>query len=169
MATVSLLRTNPAPSEADIARVMDRNVCRCGTYPRIVRAVKLAAERMRKTESARGATMSRPVDIEIEVERYELAEAARYRFEVERREFMRIFAVMGGGLLVFASMPGSAQESGRGGQQPASTEVSAWVHIDEQGTSPAIREKPRSARTSGHRWRRRSPTSCGCRSIACRS
>jgi aerobic-type carbon monoxide dehydrogenase small subunit (CoxS/CutS family) len=52
MATVSLLRANPAPSEADIARVMDRNVCRCGTYPRIVRAVKLAAERTRKIESA---------------------------------------------------------------------------------------------------------------------
>ena len=42
----------PAPSEADIARVMDRNVCRCGTYPRIVRAVKLAAERMRAAGSA---------------------------------------------------------------------------------------------------------------------
>ena len=52
MATASLLRTNPSPSDADIARVMDRNVCRCGTYPRIVRAVKLAAERMRKTGSA---------------------------------------------------------------------------------------------------------------------
>jgi aerobic-type carbon monoxide dehydrogenase small subunit (CoxS/CutS family) len=52
MATVSLLRTNPNPSEQDIAKVMDRNVCRCGTYPRIVRAVKLAAERMRKTDSA---------------------------------------------------------------------------------------------------------------------
>ena len=52
MATVSLLRTNPAPSEADIARVMDRNVCRCGAYPRIVRAVMLAAERMRNAGSA---------------------------------------------------------------------------------------------------------------------
>ena len=52
MATVSLLRSNPAPSETDIARVMDRNVCRCGTYVRIVRAVKLAAERMRATDSA---------------------------------------------------------------------------------------------------------------------
>ena len=52
MATVSLLRSNPAPSEADIARVMDRNVCRCGTYVRIVRAVKLAAERLRTTDSA---------------------------------------------------------------------------------------------------------------------
>ena len=46
MATVSLLRTNPTPSEADIARIMDRNVCRCGTYPRIVRAVQLAASRL---------------------------------------------------------------------------------------------------------------------------
>ena len=51
MATVSLLRANPAPTDADIARVMDRNVCRCGTYPRIVRAVRLAAERMRKAGS----------------------------------------------------------------------------------------------------------------------
>ena len=52
MATVSLLRTNPAPSEADIARVMDRNVCRCGTYPRIVRAVKMAAEKLKNSSSA---------------------------------------------------------------------------------------------------------------------
>jgi aerobic-type carbon monoxide dehydrogenase small subunit (CoxS/CutS family) len=52
MATVSLLRANPNPSDADIAKVMDRNVCRCGTYPRIVRAVKMAAERMRRAESS---------------------------------------------------------------------------------------------------------------------
>ena len=78
--------------------------------------------------------MNRPVDVDIEVERYELAEPAPYRFELERREFMRLFALMGGGLLVFASTPGaSAQESGRGGQQAAPTDVSAWVHIDEQG------------------------------------
>ena len=50
MAAVSLLRSHPAPSDADIARVMDRNVCRCGTYVRIVRAVKLAAERMKTSE-----------------------------------------------------------------------------------------------------------------------
>ena len=45
MATVSLLESTPNPSEADIARVMDRNVCRCGTYPRIVKAIQLAARR----------------------------------------------------------------------------------------------------------------------------
>jgi nicotinate dehydrogenase subunit A len=52
MAVVGLLRTTPNPSDQDIARLMDRNVCRCGTYPRIVRAVKRAAERMRTTNSA---------------------------------------------------------------------------------------------------------------------
>jgi aerobic-type carbon monoxide dehydrogenase small subunit (CoxS/CutS family) len=55
MATVSLLRTNPSPSDQDIAKVMDRNVCRCGTYPRIVEAVKRAAERMKRTDSAGGS------------------------------------------------------------------------------------------------------------------
>jgi aerobic-type carbon monoxide dehydrogenase small subunit (CoxS/CutS family) len=52
MATVGLLKTNPNPSEQDIARLMDRSVCRCGTYPRLVKAVRLAAERMRGTATA---------------------------------------------------------------------------------------------------------------------
>ena len=52
MATVGLLRTNPNPSEQDIARLLDRNVCRCGIYPRIVKAVRLAAGRMRGTATA---------------------------------------------------------------------------------------------------------------------
>jgi nicotinate dehydrogenase subunit A len=54
MATVGLLKTNPNPSEQDIARLMDRSVCRCGAYPRIVKAVRLAAERMRTTSSSAG-------------------------------------------------------------------------------------------------------------------
>lgn len=54
MATIGLLRVHPNPSDQDIARVMDRSVCRCGTYPRIVQAVKLAAERMRTSEAAGG-------------------------------------------------------------------------------------------------------------------
>jgi aerobic-type carbon monoxide dehydrogenase small subunit (CoxS/CutS family) len=52
MATVGLLRTNPNPSEQDVARLLDRSVCRCGTYPRIVKAVRLAAERMRTSTSS---------------------------------------------------------------------------------------------------------------------
>jgi aerobic-type carbon monoxide dehydrogenase small subunit (CoxS/CutS family) len=54
MATIALLRAHPDPSDEDIAKVMDRNVCRCGAYPRIVQAVKLAAGRLRGTSLAGG-------------------------------------------------------------------------------------------------------------------
>jgi aerobic-type carbon monoxide dehydrogenase small subunit (CoxS/CutS family) len=54
MAAVGMLRTNPNPSEQDIVRMMDRNVCRCGTNQRIVEAIKLAAGRMRTTPTAAG-------------------------------------------------------------------------------------------------------------------
>jgi aerobic-type carbon monoxide dehydrogenase small subunit (CoxS/CutS family) len=53
MATIALLKQSPDPSGQDIARLMDRNVCRCGVYPRIVRAVRLAAQRMKPAGSRR--------------------------------------------------------------------------------------------------------------------
>jgi nicotinate dehydrogenase subunit A len=49
IATIGLLKQTPDPSEQDIVRLMDRNVCRCGAYARIVRAVRLAAGRMKST------------------------------------------------------------------------------------------------------------------------
>jgi aerobic-type carbon monoxide dehydrogenase small subunit (CoxS/CutS family) len=47
VSAVALLEKNPHPSDADIIRGMDGNICRCGTYPRIVAAVRLAASRMK--------------------------------------------------------------------------------------------------------------------------
>jgi isoquinoline 1-oxidoreductase len=71
---------------------------------------------------------------QVEVERYELSAPAPYRFDIERRAFMQIFAVMGGGLLVVASLPRAvAQESGRGQNRSAPREIEGWLHIDEQG------------------------------------
>jgi aerobic-type carbon monoxide dehydrogenase small subunit (CoxS/CutS family) len=52
MAVIGLLRTHPDPTDADIAKVMDRNVCRCGTFPRIVKAIRMAAGRLRSTPTA---------------------------------------------------------------------------------------------------------------------
>ena len=43
MAAVGLLRADASPSDADIVKAMDHNLCRCGTYPRIVAAIKQAA------------------------------------------------------------------------------------------------------------------------------
>jgi nicotinate dehydrogenase subunit B len=70
--------------------------------------------------------------IPIDVERYELFEPAPYRFDVGRRDFVRILTAMGGGLVVMTSSP-AAQESGRAAQQPVASDVSAWIHVDEQG------------------------------------
>jgi aerobic-type carbon monoxide dehydrogenase small subunit (CoxS/CutS family) len=43
MSAVALLEKNPKPTEQQINTFMQGNVCRCGTYPRIVKAIKLAA------------------------------------------------------------------------------------------------------------------------------
>ena len=40
---VGLLKKTPHPSEPEIRRALEGNVCRCGTYPRIVTAVRMAA------------------------------------------------------------------------------------------------------------------------------
>jgi aerobic-type carbon monoxide dehydrogenase small subunit (CoxS/CutS family) len=42
MATVSLLRQKPNPTDAEIIQGMNGNMCRCGTYPRIIAAVRRA-------------------------------------------------------------------------------------------------------------------------------
>ena len=44
MTAVSLLHTNPNPSAAEISHSMEGNICRCGTYPRIVAAIEKAAK-----------------------------------------------------------------------------------------------------------------------------
>ena len=44
VSAVGLLKANPKPSEDEIIRGMNGNICRCGTYPRIVAAIRRAAE-----------------------------------------------------------------------------------------------------------------------------
>jgi isoquinoline 1-oxidoreductase subunit alpha len=39
-----LLASKKNPTREDIIRHMDGNICRCGTYPRILRAVELVAK-----------------------------------------------------------------------------------------------------------------------------
>ena len=41
-----LLATNSKPSDAEIRAHMDGHLCRCGTYPRVMQAIKLASTRM---------------------------------------------------------------------------------------------------------------------------
>jgi aerobic-type carbon monoxide dehydrogenase small subunit (CoxS/CutS family) len=48
MSTVALLAQNPAPTDDDIDSALSANLCRCGTYPRIRRAVHRAAKAIKK-------------------------------------------------------------------------------------------------------------------------
>ncbi|MGI9272936.1 MAG: (2Fe-2S)-binding protein [Woeseiaceae bacterium] len=48
MSAAALLATNTDPSDADIDTAMSGNLCRCGAYPRIRRAIKSAASKLRE-------------------------------------------------------------------------------------------------------------------------
>jgi len=51
MAAAALLKRSPNPTDADIDAAMQGNICRCGTYIRIRKAIKAAAEIMAKASS----------------------------------------------------------------------------------------------------------------------
>ena len=55
MSAVALLQRNPAPKESEIIDFMDGNVCRCGTYPRIVSAIQKAAKVAAASSAGKGA------------------------------------------------------------------------------------------------------------------
>lgn len=46
VSAAALLRHNPSPTEAEVRAALDRNLCRCGSHNRMVRAVLRAASEM---------------------------------------------------------------------------------------------------------------------------
>ena len=48
LSATSLLRKHSHPTDQQIIEAMDGNICRCGTYPRIVAAIKRAAQLQQK-------------------------------------------------------------------------------------------------------------------------
>lgn len=50
LASYALLKNNPRPSDEEVKKAMDGNLCRCTGYVKIVEAVKLAAERLQKSK-----------------------------------------------------------------------------------------------------------------------
>jgi nicotinate dehydrogenase subunit A len=51
MSAVALLEREKDPSDEQIAAALDRNLCRCGTHVRILRAIRSAARAMREPSS----------------------------------------------------------------------------------------------------------------------
>jgi aerobic-type carbon monoxide dehydrogenase small subunit (CoxS/CutS family) len=54
MGSAALLRKNSNPSEVQIKQALNGHLCRCGTYPRIVEAVRMAASASTKQEAPSG-------------------------------------------------------------------------------------------------------------------
>ena len=52
MAAAGLLEARPSPTEAEIRAGLEGNLCRCTGYVKIIRAVEVAAERMRRPREA---------------------------------------------------------------------------------------------------------------------
>jgi aerobic-type carbon monoxide dehydrogenase small subunit (CoxS/CutS family) len=48
MSAAALLAANSSPDQAQIKRAMNGNICRCGTYPRVIAAIQRAAAASRK-------------------------------------------------------------------------------------------------------------------------
>jgi aerobic-type carbon monoxide dehydrogenase small subunit (CoxS/CutS family) len=55
MTTVALLRHNPRPTDTEIRSALSGNLCRCTGYQNIVKAVRLASERLASPASAPAA------------------------------------------------------------------------------------------------------------------
>lgn len=52
LCAAALLERTPNPTREQIIQRMDGNICRCGTYPRIIEAVERAAQLRRKSKHA---------------------------------------------------------------------------------------------------------------------
>lgn len=52
LSAVALLNSKPNPTDDEITHAMNGNICRCGTYPRIVAAIRQAAQRKSKGSAA---------------------------------------------------------------------------------------------------------------------
>ena len=72
----------------------------------------------------------------LEPERYEFAESAPYHFDVDRRQFLKVF---GGGIVIFVNLDEAlqAQEAGgkslRGFGDPLPNDLAAWLHVGGDG------------------------------------
>jgi isoquinoline 1-oxidoreductase len=135
VAAGALLRSNASPSVADIVEALDGNICRCGTYPRIIAAIQRAAD------SARDARHAAPADRGEEArsdQRFEQRGAAPWDLaEPDDRDW---FDRLGDGLVVVLS-PDEAEKvnAERGGAWSA--KGGAWLHIRSDGQVTAFTGK----------------------------
>jgi nicotinate dehydrogenase subunit B len=123
VAAAALLAETPHPDDARIAEALDGNVCRCGAYPRIVRAVRRASElvaddRTTSAPSPPSADLPRP----------------RAPWDLTPAQERDHFDVLPEGLVV-------ALDAGAPGDDEWSTTRDAWIHVGTGGLVTAFTGK----------------------------
>jgi isoquinoline 1-oxidoreductase len=132
LSTVALLGATPNPDDDAIRAGLADNICRCGTYPRILAAVRRAAQRSAAPDDAEAAAPTTP----------DLVAAPPPRFDADRRPSSpwdmtptgerQWFEILPEGLVVVAEPDHS------GGWSTAS---GAWLHVGGDGTVAAFTGK----------------------------
>ena len=171
MATVALLRTQSAPSDADIARATrpPRVPLRRVSAPPEGRQARCStsARRHAGLGGRRHSDVCAVADQAVEVERYELTESRRRTSStVERRQFLADLGVRQRPARRRPCTRVQSQESATraAGSRSAPTDVMPGCMSTQTAASPATRARSRSGRTSARRSRRPSLTNCVCRS-----
>jgi aerobic-type carbon monoxide dehydrogenase small subunit (CoxS/CutS family) len=134
MSTVSLLAKDADPDDARIKTAMEGNVCRCCTYPRILRAVRRAAELARDADG-----LTRPGPLAAGAGQPTESARPRRPWDLTPSEQRDYFDVLPEGLVVVRE-PGPAQ----GNPEAAggwTTSTGAWLHVGADGTVTAFTGK----------------------------
>ena len=157
----------PNPTEDDIAACSTGTSAGAGHIPRIVRAVQPGGGAHARAPAAGAGDETSPDDRHRARALRAVTEPRRYRVRARRRDFLRLLAA---GLVVCVAMPAASPLRNRAGRAGVAARSAASSRRGCTSTSAAASRptpaKSRSVRTSARRWRRRSPTSCGCRSTS---
>ena len=146
VSATALLYGNSAPDDGQIVAAMDGNICRCGTYPQILRAIRSAALEARTGAAAEQASQVPGAAPEPGSDQFEGAGAnpsavrPKRPWDLTPPEARDWFDLLGEGLIVVLS-PEETEKLGEADGRGWSTEGGAWIHVGEDGRVRAFTGK----------------------------
>jgi CO/xanthine dehydrogenase Mo-binding subunit/aerobic-type carbon monoxide dehydrogenase small subunit (CoxS/CutS family) len=123
MSAAALLHANASPTTAEIIHAMQDNICRCGSYPRIVEAISIAAAKLRNGDGATTGAEMKPLGAPISLETLQPALSAT----VDEGLFVAYPCPDLAVAIYGEELPPPAPET-----RPLQ-EIGPWIHIDGEG------------------------------------
>ena len=130
VAAGALLRDNPSPSRDQIIAALDGNVCRCGTYPRILRAMQRAARSLAKVPVGPADWAAFPIatDLPLSTDDPRFSGRPELPWDLAEPQDRDWFDRLGDGLVVVLTAAETEQlETASGGAW--STQGGGWLHV----------------------------------------